>query len=111
MLLHNYLQRKSDIISKAKAEIHNLMTEITDPKIKAAVDDWQPGDPIVDNYPQVDEKKEQADAGGNAGAVEAKANPVEDKKVADGKTDAAIPGATNEPAKEQQEPAAGNAPA
>lgn len=111
MLLHNYLQRKSDIISKAKAEIANLLTDITDPKMKALVDEWEPGDPITDNYPQVDEDKEQADAGGNAGAVEAKIEPIEDKKEAEGKTDAAIPGATNEPAKAQQEPAAGNAPA
>lgn len=108
MLLHNYLQRKSGILAKAKAEVNDLLTEITDPKMKSAVDGWKPGDPITYNYPQVDEKKEQADAGGNAGA--AKANPVEDKKVAEGKTDAAIPGATNEPAKAQQEPAAGNVP-
>lgn len=58
MLLHNYLQLKSAIYTKAKAEVHTLLAGITDPKMKEAVDDWDFGDPITDVYPQVDQKKE-----------------------------------------------------
>lgn len=58
MLLHNYLQLKSAILTKAKADIDALLEEITDPKMKEAVNDWEPGDKITDNYPQKDEKAE-----------------------------------------------------
>lgn len=57
MLLHNYLQLKSAIYTKAKAEVDTLLAGITDPKMKEAVDDWDFGDPITDAYPQVDQKK------------------------------------------------------
>lgn len=56
MLLHDFLRRKAAILTKAKADVDNLLTEITDPKTKEAVDDWEPGDPITDEYPQVDQK-------------------------------------------------------
>lgn len=64
MLLHDFLRRKATIIAKAKAEIDNLLTEISDPKTKEAVDDWEPGDPITDEYAQVDQqpKKEGVEA-------------------------------------------------
>lgn len=58
MLLHNYLQLKSAIYTKAKAEVDALLAGITDPKMKESVDDWDFGDPITDVYPQVDQKKE-----------------------------------------------------
>jgi hypothetical protein len=59
MLLHNYLQLKSAILTKAKAEVDNLLKDITDPEMKEAVDDWDLGDPITDLYPQVDQKKDE----------------------------------------------------
>lgn len=58
MLLHDYLKLKAAILTKAKADIDNLLTEIADPNMKEAVDDWDLGDPITDNYPQVDQEKE-----------------------------------------------------
>lgn len=60
MLLHDYLKLKAAILTKAKADIDNLLTEIADPKMKEAVDDWDLGDPITDNYPQVDQEKKEA---------------------------------------------------
>lgn len=54
MLLHHYLQRKSDIIAHAKKELESLMSEIHDPKIRAEVEDWEPGDPITRNYPRTE---------------------------------------------------------
>lgn len=59
MLLHDYLRKKSAIISKAQAEVKTLLTEITDPKTKELVDDWEPGDPITDLYPQFDQKTDE----------------------------------------------------
>jgi hypothetical protein len=60
MLLHDFLRRKAAILAKAKADVDNLLTEISDPKTRAVVDDWEPGDPITDEYPQGDQKKEDA---------------------------------------------------
>lgn len=62
MLPHHYVQRKADILAKAKTELDNLLTEIDNPTIKAFVEDWEPGDPIVDEYPQVDQKKDEPEA-------------------------------------------------
>lgn len=62
MLLHDYLRKKSAILTKAKAEVDNLLTEITDPKTKELVDDWEPGDPITDLYPQTDQKGDETAA-------------------------------------------------
>lgn len=59
MLLHDYLRRMADIHKRANAEIETLVSEITDPKMKAKVLDWEPGDPITDNYPQVDQKTDE----------------------------------------------------
>jgi hypothetical protein len=59
MLLHDYLRLKSAILTKAKAEVDNLLKDITDPKTKELVDDWEPGDHITDLYPQVDQKTDE----------------------------------------------------
>lgn len=62
MLLHDFLRRKAAILAKSKAEVDNLLTEISDPRARETVDDWEPGDPITDEYPQTDAqpKKEGA---------------------------------------------------
>lgn len=59
MLLHNYLQQKAGILAEAQAKINSLLSGISDPKMKEAVEGWKLGDPITDNYPQVDQKKEE----------------------------------------------------
>jgi hypothetical protein len=61
MLLHDFLRRKAAILAKAEAEVENLLTDIGDPKTRAAVDDWEPGDPITDEYPQVDQNTGKPD--------------------------------------------------
>lgn len=55
MLPHHYLRRIADIHKRYKAEVDNLLGEITDPAMKAKILDWEPGDPITDEYPQVDQ--------------------------------------------------------
>ena len=70
MLLHDFLRRKAAIVNKAKAELDNLLTEISDPKTKAIVEDWEPGDPITDEYPQGDQKTDEQKLAAVPGAVD-----------------------------------------
>lgn len=60
MLLHHYLQQLADIFAHANRQRTALLAEISDPKIRAAVDDWEPGDPIPSDYPQQEAKPADA---------------------------------------------------
>jgi hypothetical protein len=84
MLLHDFLRRKAAILTKAKAEVENLLTEIGDPKTRAAVDDWKPGDPITDEYPQVDQKSGSDDV--HQFWEKAHTDPAAARKEAEGHT-------------------------
>jgi hypothetical protein len=88
MLLHDFLRRKAAILAKAKAEVENLLTEIGDPKTRAAVDDWEPGDPITDEYPQVDQKSGSDDV--HHFWEKAHTDPAAARKEAEGNTGEAL---------------------
>jgi hypothetical protein len=63
MFLHQYLQRKSDILKRAEAEIKTLLDDIRSPELKEKVKNWKVGDPISDKYSPVDQKVDDG-AGG-----------------------------------------------
>lgn len=67
MLLHDYLRRKDAILTKAKIDLDNLLTEIADVPTRKTVEAWEPGDPIPDSY---DAKKPEEAATATMGAVD-----------------------------------------
>lgn len=113
MLLHHYLQLKSAILTKAKAEIDNLEKEITDPAMHEAFEDWELGDPITDEYAQEDQTALGEIIHTDADAVLQASKTLADQAnqtiiqpaVAAGAQDHQPQGQTT-----QQEPAGGNAP-